>query len=302
MRQIVANLIGRDVKCENKKHIEKPLPAAFLCALFLRYAKHTKRSICILAHLNPFVNRRDIQNIGIPHPFCTSIQRRKDSDMSKVNSSRNGCKDVFRAFLVADATYDGNLEIPRIEPENTLPTKLIPFSKAIRSSDFNAWIHFYEDDVAFERIWNGPLRYLPILKRFAGVITPDFSLYRDMPLVMQYWNVYRSRAIGHWLQANGIPVIVNVRFADERTYDLSCTGVPQNSTIAVGSHGCIKVKEERDFFQQGLAYIVEELKPQRIIVYGTAPISIFGRYQQAGIDIVQFDSDCTLAHRKAVSS
>ena len=115
--------------------------------------------------------------------------------MSKVNLTRSGCKDVFHAFLVADATYDGKLEIPCIEPEKTLPNRLIPFSKAARSSDFGAWIHFYEDDVTFERLWNNPHRYLPILKRFAGVITPDFSLYRDMPLVMQHWNIYRSRAV-----------------------------------------------------------------------------------------------------------
>lgn len=222
--------------------------------------------------------------------------------MSKVNSTRNGCKDVFRAFLVADATYDGNLEIPRIEPEKALPNSVIPFSKAARSSDFKAWVHFYEDDIAFERLWNDPHRYLPILKRFAGVITPDFSLFRDMPLVMQHWNIYRSRAIGHWLQSNGVPVIVNVRFADERTYNLSCTGVPRNSTISIGSHGCIKIKEDREFFQQGLAYIVDELKPQNIIVYGTAPAPIFDQYRQAGINIIQFDSDCALAHRKAVSA
>ncbi len=62
--------------------------------------------------------------------------------------------------------------------------------------------------VAFERIWTTPNKYLPIIKKFRGVITPDFSVYRDMPLVMQQWNIYRSRAIGHWLQekrCNGYP-------------------------------------------------------------------------------------------------
>ena len=80
--------------------------------------------------------------------------------------------------------------------------KLIAFSKAIRSTDFDTWIHFYEDDVAFERIWNTPNKYLPIIKKFKGVITPDFSVYRDMPLVMQQWNIYRSRAIGLMLYHN----------------------------------------------------------------------------------------------------
>ena len=78
--------------------------------------------------------------------------------------------------------------------------------------------HFFEDDYLFERLWRNPKIYLPILKQYNGVILPDFSLYRDMPLVMQLWNIYRSRAIGCWLQSNGIKVIPDVRFGDERTY------------------------------------------------------------------------------------
>lgn len=130
--------------------------------------------------------------------------------MSKENCTRTGCKDVFRAFLVKNAHYEGDLEIPCIEAEEQLPSRLIPFSKTVGSKDYDAWVHFYEDDVNFERLWNQPNKYLPILKKFAGAISPDFSVYRDMPLVMQQWNIYRSRAIGHWLQEQGIPIITNV--------------------------------------------------------------------------------------------
>lgn len=63
------------------------------------------------------------------------------------------------------------------------------------------------------------------------------ALYRDMPLVMQLWNIYRSRAIGSWLQENEIKVIVNMRWGDERTYRISCEGVTRKCTIAVGTNG-----------------------------------------------------------------
>ena len=102
--------------------------------------------------------------------------------MSKENNTRSGCKDVFRAFLVKNATYEGYLEIPCIKKTEEIPNRLIPFSKAVGSHDYDAWVHFYEDDVSFERLWNQPSKYLPILKKFKGVITPDFSVYRDMPL------------------------------------------------------------------------------------------------------------------------
>ena len=221
--------------------------------------------------------------------------------MSLINNTRKGCKDVFHAFMVANATYDGELEIPCIAVESAKPSKLIPFSKAISSTDFDAWVHFYEDDATFERIWNNPHKYLPILKQYKGVITPDFSLYRDMPLVMQYWNIYRQRATGHWLQENGINVISNVRWGDERTFAAACAGVPKHAIIAVGSHGCMKLRRERELFAVGLEYIVTILKPQTIIVYGTAPDAVFGKYRDVGIEILQFDSDCMIAHRKAVS-
>ena len=222
--------------------------------------------------------------------------------MSKVNSTRSGCKDVFRAFLVKNAQFSSDLEIPCIAPGASLPERMIPFSKAISSTDYDQWVHFYEDDANFERIWNNPEKYLPILRKFKGVISPDFSLYRDMPLVMQQWNTYRGHAIGHWLQENGIPVITNVRWGDERTYDLCCAGVPRKNIIAVGSHGCIKLVREREFFKRGLDYAVKKLCPQTIIVYGTAPDAVFGEYRNVGIRIIQFDSDYMAAHRKAVDA
>lgn len=158
-------------------------------------------------------------------PFSQDPRKGYNVFMAKENINRSGCKDVFHAFLVKNASYDGNLEMPCIKAEDAVPQNVITFSKAVRSKEYDNFVHFYEDDVNFERIWNNPNRYLPILKKFDGVISPDFSLYRDMPLVMQQWNTYRSRAIGHWLQTNGITVIPNIRFADERSFAFCCDGI-----------------------------------------------------------------------------
>ncbi len=219
--------------------------------------------------------------------------------MSKENCTRSGCKDVFHAFLVKNATYDSSLEIPCLKNELKKPEKLTAFSKAINHTSYDAWVHFYEDDAVFERLWNRPNKYLPILKKFKGVISPDFSVYRDMPLVMQQWNIYRSRAIGCWLQEHGVSVIPNIRFGDERTFEASCAGVNKHGVIAVGSHGCIKLLTERKYFKDGLNYVVDTLEPTAIVVYGTAPDYIFAKYKAMGIEILQFDSDY-MQSRKAV--
>lgn len=177
--------------------------------------------------------------------------------MSSINSQRKGCKDVFNAFLVILAKYAGIFEFPCIERVDDVPNKLVAFSKCKTINDYNQWVHFYEDDFLFERIWNKPRNYLSILKKFNGVILPDFSVYRDMPFVMQLWNIYRSRAIGHWLQRNGIKVIPNIRYGDRRTYRVCCDGISKYGTIAIGSYGNMKNPLDRKFFRWIRCYYKE---------------------------------------------
>lgn len=220
--------------------------------------------------------------------------------MSLVNSLRSNCKDVFNSFLVRLAAYAGIFEFPVIRATHKIPNRLIPFSKALSSNDYDQWVHFYEDDYLFEKLWDNPQKYLDILKRFNGVILPDFSLYRDMPLVMQLWNIYRSRAIGHWLQENGITVIPNIRYGDKRTYKCCCDGIDTHCVIAVGSHGTLKNKVDRKIFVNGLESVVSRLHPTVIVVYGSAPDSIFDKYRTQGICIVSFDSEFSKAMRKGV--
>lgn len=220
--------------------------------------------------------------------------------MSKINSQRKCCKDVFNAFLVAFATYAGIFEFPRIRPTYFIPNRVIAFSKAISCKDYDQWVHFFEDDYLFERIWKNPGKYLDILKRYNGVILPDFSLYRDMPLAMQIWNIYRSRAIGHWLQKNGIKVIPNIRFGDRRTYRICCDGIQKHCVIAVGTHGNLKLLEDREIFLKGLDIIVNRLEPIVIVVYGAAPEKYFKKYEKLGIQIVQFDSNYATSHKEVV--
>ena len=214
--------------------------------------------------------------------------------MSKINSIRKGCKDVFNAFLVAFAVYAGFFEFPVIKACYEIPNRLIAFSKCISCRDYNYWDHFYEDDYLFERLWRNPKKYLPILQRYNGVILPDFSLYRDMPFVMQLWNIYRSRAIGCWLQRNGITIIPNIRYGDKRTYRICCDGISKGGVIAVGSHGTLKNKEDRRIFAEGLSVVVSRIHPRVIVVYGFVPDDIFAQYKEQGIDIAHFESDFTM--------
>ncbi len=204
-------------------------------------------------------------------------------------------KDIFHAYLVKNAKYDGSLEIPIIKSSNLVPIRLIPCSKAYTARnrdniDYNASIVFYENDDKFERIWNKPDLYLPFLKKFNGVVSPDFSLYRNMPLIMQGWNTYKGKALAHYFQENDIDVIPNVRFGDERSFQFCFDGVPQNSIISIGTHGCIKTQEDKAYFKIGMAFMMKKLNPHTIVVYGATPDELFLEYKEQGIRILQFDS------------
>ena len=214
--------------------------------------------------------------------------------------SRN---DVFHSFLVENAEYDGYFEFPKLKTSDALPEKVITFSKAMSKAwkDFDFWIVFYEHDEKFERLWSNPKKYLDKLKKFKGVISPDFSLYRNMPLCMQLWNTYRGRTLAFWLQNNGIEVIPNVRFGDERTFSFCFDGIEENKTIAIGTHGCIKRKEDKIFFKIALARLVQRLSPKTIIVYGRAPDSIFKPYKDIGINIIAFESEFSRSRKQVTA-
>ena len=163
---------------------------------------------------------------------------------------------------------------------------MITFSKALKEKDdFHQWVCFYEDDFQFERIWNQPRRYLEILKRFDGVVTPDFSVYYDLPFSMQLWNIFRSRTIGAWLQQQGIKVIPNIRYGDERTYDCCCYGISKHSVIVIGSLGCLKVKEYRMVFEKGVEYVVNYLRPETVVFYGATPSNVL-EIEKLGVKVV----------------
>lgn len=219
------------------------------------------------------------------------------------NVQFNNNYDVFHSFLVEKADYDGYFELPKIRTSSQLPDSVITFSKAMAKTwnDFDCWVMFYEHDVNFERLWHNPKQYLAKLKKFKGIISPDFSLYRNMPLCMQMWNTYRGRAIAVWLQNNGVEIIPNVRFNDERTYEFCFDGIEKFKTVAVGTHGCIKNRIDKDYFKDGLAEVVRRLSPRTIIVYGAAPDDIFKKYRDASINIMPFESEFSKSRKQVTA-
>lgn len=216
---------------------------------------------------------------------------------------RKGFRDPFSERMLSAARFESNLEFPWCEPEQELPNKLITYSEAKYTKDYNQWICFNEDDYKFlKEAWLDPKGMLNTVRKFRGTIGPDFSMYRDMPLLEQYFASFMSRTFTQYWQRNGVHSIPNVRWADDRTFEISCLGVPRCSTIAIGSLGCLRDRDNRRWFIEGLRYVVDRLEPTTIVVYGSTPNGIFGQYEQRGIRILRFASKCERAHSKRVEN
>jgi hypothetical protein len=160
---------------------------------------------------------------------------------------------------------DNDYGFPIIEKQDFEVNKLIPFGTNKKRDGTS---HMFLDDYRIERLWNKPKRYLDMLKKYDGTLSPDFSLYSDFPIAVQIWNTYRNRWLGKYWQTNGIKVIPTIVWGDKRSYDFCFEGVEEGSTVAVSSVGVMFWKESISLFQDGYYEMMDTIKPKKILFYG----------------------------------
>lgn len=180
----------------------------------------------------------------------------------------------------------GFYQIPMLEKCNHVPEHIIDFNSAVGTVDEKAGVHFFIDDYRFERVWNQPEKYVEILKRFDCVFTPDFSLYLDMPMAMKIWNVYRSRLIGQIMQCAGLNVIPTVSWAEPETYTFCFDGIPEGGTVATSTVGVMRDKASKKIFMDGMAAMIDKVKPSMILMYGKAVPEACG-----GVEFKSYEDD-----------
>lgn len=92
---------------------------------------------------------------------------------------------------------------------------------------------------------------------------------------LQQTNTYMNRAVGFYLQKNGIPVIPNIIWSDESSFDYCFLGVPKGTIVAISTHGCIRSRDQKAMFRKGLEAMLDELEPKAVLVHGYMPDSVF---------------------------
>ncbi len=169
-------------------------------------------------------------------------------------------------FLRNQFKSDGIFEIPllRIDEINLEKIELIGYDK-LCDNKTECIVHFFMDDYKFEAMWKNPEPRIEKLKEYKAVLTPDFSVYTEMPLSIKLYNTFRSRWCGAYLQEKGLKVIPTVSWGEPNTFWFCFDGIPKGSIVAVSTIG---IRKEKNLFMQGYEEMMRKIKPKAVICYG----------------------------------
>lgn len=126
-------------------------------------------------------------------------------------------------------------------------------------------IHHFVDDYRFEDVYNHPERSLKRYAQYREVLTPEFSLYADMPLWRQIENTGKNRWVGAYWQSKGLAVIPSICWSTPRSFEFCFDGVERGSVVAVGMIGCRRNKKG---FMLGYEEMLKRIEPSAIVVVG----------------------------------
>lgn len=236
------------------------------------------------------------------------------NNISNTDLPRPGCKDMWFASMLEEATYTEGNDIPICTRcTGQIPKDLIGYddAKALhkklskKKPDYfiDKYVHFYIDDQKFDGIRSSichhPKKLIEMLRHFSGVISPDFSTFADFPHFVKGNSFFRMRTFDYFFQKNGIPVIHNVRWGTSETWSFCFDGIPINGIIAIGIVASgINKTINRKYFKDGLLKAIELLSPHTIILYGSDNYDLFDDLRRKGINIVAFPSKTNLAYSK----
>ena len=184
-------------------------------------------------------------------------------------NERHRTNDTYNLDLIDMSNSTNDFwQMPIIRNDNFIPSELMGFNYAKSSDNKKTGIHFYLDDYQFERLWNSPNEYFDVLSEYECILSPDYSLYLDMPMPMKIWNIYRSRQIGQYYQSLGLKVIPTLSWAEPETFEFCFKGIPKGSIVSISTIGVKRDENAMKIWKDGMDAMIKEVEPSTILVYG----------------------------------
>jgi len=185
----------------------------------------------------------------------------------EIEKEKNKQKMVRNEFL-----YYGNsnnkFEFPVVKKQDIDIEKInfLSYVDIKKDDDKNKdkTIHFFTYDWLFEKVYDNADEEVEKLKQYYAVLSPDFSMFTNMPLALQIESVFKNRWCGAYWQSKGLKVIPTISWGDEKSFDFCFDGVETGSVVAVCTYYRENCEEE---FMLGYNKMIEKIKPSFVICY-----------------------------------
>lgn len=219
--------------------------------------------------------------------FDLDFNGEKESGKQK-HSHREVTFKKYNLDLIDSNRTEGFYQMPVIRKTTHIPSDLIGFNYCLTSKNTSAGLHCFIDDYQFERLWNDPMGYVEQILKFDCFLTPDFSLYLDMPMSMKIWNVFRSRLIGQVMQDAGVTVIPTISWAEPETFSFCFDGIEKGSVVAISTIGVKRSAESLAVWKSGTDEMIKRIEPSTILCYGGEV-----EHDYKGVPVVYFQNHIT---------
>ena len=206
--------------------------------------------------------------------------------------------DFIGQMLVDDIELVGKYHFPQVRPSLCVPDSMpIPFNYITSAKNIESkWFHFFIRDNDFERVWHNFWKYEKYIKTAKGLISTDFSLYRDEDEDLLIRNCYRNRVMACAMQKINDNIIPTAGFAGENTWDWCFDALPHHSSVAITTNGTLSDPEARRLFVGGVDALVKTVYPRNLVICGNFPKWIYDKYPS--INIVPILSYSQMWHRR----
>ncbi len=191
-------------------------------------------------------------------------------------NEQNLTKLLRNEFLASNLNV-GKYNIPIIKKQKIEVEKIkfLSFSNAKKNDEENKdkTIHFFTYDWKFEKVYNNAEEELEILQQYYCLLSPDFSMFTNMPLALQLESVFKNRWCGAFWQSKGLNVIPTVSWSDEKSFEFCFDGIEEGSIVAVSTY--YRENCEKDFML-GYNEMMKRIKPSAVICYDEPFKSMYG--------------------------
>ena len=158
------------------------------------------------------------------------------STQYEIDKQKNKRNLVRNEFLY-NGKSAGKYDFPIIKKQNidVEKIKLLSFLDAKPGDEKNSdkTLHFFTYDWKFEKVYEKADDELEKLKQYYCLLSPDFSIFTNMPLALQIESVFKNRWCGAFWQSRGLNVIPTVSWGDERSFDFCFDGIEEGSVVFV---------------------------------------------------------------------